>query len=1277
MIQNAEQLEDNADLDIEIFNPLDFPSIFIKPRRLVFPLGWVEHIPFAFFLIEVLKPRILVELGTHSGNSYCAMCQSVQQHHLDTKCYAVDTWHGDEHSRFYGPQILENLRSHHDLLYGGFSRLIQSTFDEAAQQFPRQSIDLLHIDGCHTYDHVLHDFETWLPKVSPNGIILFHDTNVRESDFGVWQLWSELSPRYPHFEFFHGHGLGVLAMSDIQPRALSTLLKASGAHAAVIRRFFAECGRSLRLEAHLQLADHHAVSEIERAGIRLCEAQPLHAGGNDSPLGYAQIFVPTRHGYTQENSTRIPVLTADWTKLVLSFDSGGAADPNIPLRLDPIDGPGTIEIAGVEVLSETHHHTYLRLAGESELESITVSGSATRILGRSNLTLFSFANDPQVYLPVFPVPEDSGLLRLQIWMRYTPDLSYASTLFDDLQARLTDYRSELKAAREQLQQREDELSSLRRALEDTQAALLKAESLAQKAESLEQIVESLEQKTESLAQKAEETDTLRDLLHERESTLRNLRRAFTEQERQVMDLYNSLSWRMTAPLRRFAWIRDTSFYKLLSRAILNIIVRPFSKMKPSSDIRVIRNSGLFDEQFYVSHYRDIAQAGIDPLWHYVHHGALERRDPNPFFHTGYYLRQCPDVAASRKNPLRHFIEVGASQRLNPNPVFNTAKYVEEHPEVLKSGINPLLHFIQHRPETSPYVPYAYDQWMRIHALNDTTLAEYRRHTEDFKYKPLISIIMPVYNIDRVYLEKAIDSVLRQVYPNWELCIVDDASPQSYIKEVLSHYSEIDKRIKIAFLETNHGMVFAYNTALSMASGEFVGTLDHDDELTCDALYENIKLLNSNPHLDLIYSDEDKIDLQNRHSEPFFKPDFSPDLLLSFNYICHFTLFRHAILDDIGGFRSGFDGSQDYDLILRVIEKTRSIAHIPKILYHWRRMPESAATAPGTKPYADLSSKRALDEYLERNGIEGKTEDGQFTGSFRVKRTLTQPEMVSIIIPFRDKAALLKTCISSILQKTQYPNYEILLVNNSSTESETIDYLDSLSTMSNIRVIDYNKEFNYSAINNYAAEQANGYYLLLLNNDIEVISEEWLSAMVEHGQRREVGAVGAKLLFPNHTIQHAGVVMGLGTAGHAFKHLPVENPGYFGFASVIRNYCAVTGACLLTRKAVYDELGGLNAKQLPVAFNDVDMCLRAIQAGYLVVYTPYALLYHHESASRGYDDDQTLKIHDPEKYRRIMDEERYMQERWKTYIKDDPFYSPNLTRVREDFEIRLWDELDSF
>ena len=519
----------------------------------------------------------------------------------------------------------------------------------------------------------------------------------------------------------------------------------------------------------------------------------------------------------------------------------------------------------------------------------------------------------------------------------------------------------------------------------------------------------------------------------------------------------------------------------------------------------------------------------------------------------------------------------------------------------------------------------------------------------FRYLPAVSILMPTFNTPRELLIKVIESVRAQYYENWELCVCDDSSSEPHVVEMLHEYSSKDPRIKVLASDERLGIARASNQALGLASGEFVGFLDHDDELTPDALLEVVRTLQE-VDADLIYSDEDKLDRDGERCEPFLKPAWSPDLFMSTNYLCHFSVYRREIVESIGGLRAGFDGSQDYDLALRFTERTDRIIHIPKILYHWRKVSGSAAAAAGAKPYAYESAVKALSEALRRRSVEGQITPNEIPGYYRVKRRVVKQGKVSIVIPTRDALRLLHRCIDSIESKTDYYNYEIVIVDNGSKQSETLEYLRSTTH----KVIRDDGPFNFSRLNNLAAAAVDGEYLLMLNNDTEVISPEWLSAMVEHAQRPEVGAVGGKLLYPGGTIQHAGVILGLGgVASHSHKDsLGVPGSCYYNFPNVIGDFSAVTAACLMIRRELFTSIGGFNERSLAVSFNDVDLCLRLRKLGLLVVFTPFALLYHHESASRS---------------RRVnMAENAYMLDKWGQEISSDPYYSPNFKTDGESY-----------
>jgi glycosyltransferase involved in cell wall biosynthesis/ubiquinone/menaquinone biosynthesis C-methylase UbiE len=564
----------------------------------------------------------------------------------------------------------------------------------------------------------------------------------------------------------------------------------------------------------------------------------------------------------------------------------------------------------------------------------------------------------------------------------------------------------------------------------------------------------------------------------------------------------------------------------------------------------------------------------------------------------------------------------------------------------------------------------YQEWIEKNEPASDELIQLKKSSKNFSYRPKISIITPIWNTDEKILRSAIESVINQIYDNWELCLVDGNSTKPHIKRVLNEYAQKESRIKVKFLPENKGIAGNSNEALALATGDFIGFLDHDDELVPFTLYEVVKLLNQNRNLQFIYSDEDKIDQNGNRKDPFFKPDWSPDLFLSQNYLCHFSVIDKALIDSVGGFHIGYDGSQDYDLFLRCSEKISpsSIAHISKILYHWRLIPGSAADQVGAKPYAFISAKKALEDALIRRGLNGRVEEGIFPSSYRVRYEILDHPQVSIIIPTKDHTEILKRCIQSILEKTEYLNYEIIIVDNKSSDDKTFEYYTSMKGNPKIKIINYDKPFNFSAINNYAVTYVDSPYLVFLNNDTEVISGEWLSAMLEHAQRGCEGAVGAKLLYPNNLIQHAGVVLGItgtpgqkGVAGHSHKNLPDNFTGYFLRSQIIGNYSAVTAACLMMRKDVFNEIGGFN-EDLAIAFNDVDLCLRIRSAGYLIVYTPYSLLYHHESMSRGYEDTT-------EKQMRFSREVTLTREHWGSLIDNgDPYYNPNLSLDNEDFSI---------
>jgi len=558
----------------------------------------------------------------------------------------------------------------------------------------------------------------------------------------------------------------------------------------------------------------------------------------------------------------------------------------------------------------------------------------------------------------------------------------------------------------------------------------------------------------------------------------------------------------------------------------------------------------------------------------------------------------------------------------------------------------------------------YQIWLDENSPKDSDYDRMVKSLPSLKYKPVISIIMPVYNTPKFYLEEAIESVLNQIYPYWELCIADDASTKKDAIEIIQKYAALDRRIKVILRKENGHISRASNSALEIATGDFIALLDHDDLLTRDALYEIASALNQNPDTDMIYSDEDKIEDNGNLRDPFFKPDWCPDSLLSRMYVGHLAVYRRTLVREIEGFRVGYEGAQDYDLALRITEKTNKIVHIPKILYHWRVHSNSTASSLSTKDYATIAAQKAITEAIHRRNEPGKVVS-VIGGHHIVRYKIKDYKLVSIIIPTKDLADTLDTCLSSIFEKTQYPNYEVILIDNGSVEDKTKELIARWSEKEPNRFRSYLLDipFNYPKINNYGAERAKGEYLLFLNNDTEILTPDWLDAMVEQAQRPSIGAVGALLLYPDSTIQHAGVITGLGgVAGHSHKHYHRNCPGYFYQIQTVNNYSAVTAACLMCRREVFEEVEGLEEK-LAVAFNDVDFCLKIKEKGYRNIYLPHVILYHYESKSRGYEDN-------PEKQARFSQEIKYMQNKWKTSLTIDSCYSKHLSHKTEDYSIAI-------
>ncbi len=679
-------------------------------------------------------------------------------------------------------------------------------------------------------------------------------------------------------------------------------------------------------------------------------------------------------------------------------------------------------------------------------------------------------------------------------------------------------------------------------------------------------------------------------------------------------------------------------YALRRKSLLSLVTFPEGK-------RLLRSFGqapeTFDEADYLNGLGSPIEDGQSALEHFLRLGYRGGREGR-FFNASEYENHYYDVAATGVDGFYHYKNYGEKE--GRTGFFVSVKQALKS----KSQLNYKSWLDHNQPK------------LEISRENATKLIS------RFTIKPTISIILPVYNPPLRYLKTAIESVLSQYYSHWELCIADDASKDESVRTYLTELAVSDPRIKLCFRDRNGHISQASNTALEQATGEFIALLDQDDELSPDSLFWIVDAINRNKDADLIYSDEDKIDEEGRRFDPHFKSDFNYELLLAQNMVCHLSVFRRSLVTELGGFRVGFEGAQDYDLILRVIEKSSQskILHVPRILYHWRALKGSTAREIRSKSYAAEAGRRALEEHIQRSGQSAKVViPDPSTAHYRVRFALNKPHpMVSILIPTRDRFELLQKCIESIALKTKYQPLEIIVIDNESTSAETLNYFTKLEAKG-IRVVRSGGPFNFSKLMNAAARVASGQVLLLLNNDIEVVSADWIDEMLSFAQQASIGCVGAKLWYPNDSIQHAGIVLGIGgVAGHSHKRLAKGLRGYFNRAVSHQAVSAVTAACLMVRREVYEAVGGFD-EDLPVAFNDVDFCLRVQALGYRNVFTPYAELYHHESLSRG--DDTS-----PSQATRFKAEVDFMRKRWGKALERDPFYNPNLTLDQDDFSLAV-------
>jgi GT2 family glycosyltransferase/glycosyltransferase involved in cell wall biosynthesis len=1469
-----------------MLNPLDHPICFAHPKRVTPLSAWHEHIPFAMLLVDLLRPAVIVELGTESGDSYCAFCQAVKELKLDARCYAIDTWRGDSHAGFYDASILSDLRAHHDPLYGSFSTLIESSFDEALKYFRDGSINLLHIDGYHTYEAVRHDFESWFAKLSEDGIALFHDTNVRERDFGVSIFWDEIKQRYPHFEFFHGHGLGLLAAGKTRSKEFQSLLQSSDEEAIRVRDFFFQLGHRVTLHAESEKTQRER-DEKERASAQLemelaslkahlaAERERAERETHQEERRKQNILQLFWHdgGFSEEHSLEAAI-ALDGEQREYAFRL--PANARGPLRLDPGNRPGYAEISCIQLyacaaesnvsdsdsdsineglinraainraaINEAAINEALINGGEliaswaadNDFAGLEPESGIARLAGNDSYRLFCFDEDPQLLLKSAPDRNDSrSWLLLVTLCAQERSLEIISGEIEKLereaalnQKQLAAREAELERARAQSAEREKNALSLAAILAERERAFEAAEKrfgcererfaeqmaardkelrgqsleLGRALSAAERLAEQMAQQEKALAEsqadsaerermaqaqegrlqslelsliekeageralivelndsKSSEEKLRREIAEqserseaEREQLIRRIEsseqsiqalnseldqrtklidekdRLIQEKEDQLCKIVASFGWRLLNRYGRFkhgfllpSFRRIRSAAEALARrsyhpaleavhelnalsgsagwesagndpqfnvagrfpqgwAQITVDIETESGVKGRARLYVDRGSGYSEAESYDLGTPGSKQKIYAPLGREV---VALRFDPfesrGKFKINNFTLKRVPALEAQKRNghnaqprALSRFIDFSLSRARNYRKTNGQFPSLAELPSAVQRTLrawsatgrdaaaasaattSPLI--------TSPLATFevpqpldAYDAWLEVNQWNARREETLRDRLSNIAKPPLLSILMPVYDPPPEFLNKAIQSVARQVYQNWELCIADDASGDPAIISLLEEWAARDPRIRVAFRKQNGNISRATNSAAELARGDYLVLMDQDDEITPDALGEIALYVSERPETDIVYSDDDKINAEGQRFAPQFKPDWSPELLLSYMYFSHIFALRRSLFFEAGQLRVGYEGSQDYDLALRASEAAKEIGHIPKTLYHWRAIPGSTAASGSAKPDSFNAGLRAVQDALDRRGVRAEVYQPDWAvkagcGIFAHRFPDDGPR-VAIIIPTKNNVAVLSACIES-LAKTTYKNYEVVIIDNESDDAETLEYLRQ-SQHRVLRIANTDVQFSFAAINNAAVKQADAEYALFLNNDTEVVAPEWLSQMVGYLGLPGVGAVGARLLYPDGRIQHAGITHGYynGMAGPAFKLLPGWDHGYLSYTMVARNYSAATAACLLTRRDLFISLGGFDEKNFAVAYNDVDYCYRLQAAGHRTVYCPTAELIHHEGYSRGFRDNPA----EPAAFRK------------KYGGRTDPFYNPNLSLADERFAI---------
>ena len=1539
---------------------------------------WSMHLPFAYELMAELKPATFVELGVYKGESYFAFCQSVQDNNLATQCYGVDTWTGDLHSGLYCAEIGEEVASYNSK-YAHFSHLLAMTFNEAARQFPEGSIDLLHIDGAHRYEDVKNDFETWLPKLSRNGVILFHDVMERDRGFGVYRLWEEIARPRASFLFEFGHGLGVWRQTPVSKRDapfLRMLFLADPLEQQAINRHYAGFSKEAEfapeagpdrsgdqtVPAFLQLfgsrngapceeylstieilpgqwcrpkidlpwglGDGSAplrIDPVDRVGLvdlaavtlrsstsgeilwsanteigfgellirgnalRLPHARLLRlfaygddpqvylphlrdevfqdplsleivlrfdaaaesidralAAWNESgisssvspaeakpslPSAADSISAPTiterddsrkirmviysagESGYSEERASEIFYSGGCWSRLDIALQRGLGT---MPLRLDPLTAIGLIDVASMTLRSAINDEILWRANGRGGLETLQVSGTAVRIPHPHLARILSYGEDPQIFLPAFPAGKFDGPLRLEVWLKTETGIvsirkgiselaaissralaqeSQSRGLLEQTTREASSKDAEMQSLKDQNARQQADIENLeatRIALEADLAELreslhcartdiaqfiseLEAErvyrtNLEEEIKLLEAGHKKSEAKAESFrAENARELDQARAQCASAGQELATARKELLSLRHHLLGHKNtSTELRLKLDVAKERVRRQQSEIEQFKASTLWKAVKPIQKLR-NHFVKRRGQAALAEPRqnnhdaayaFWLEHPERPSAAGskivfsgwvIGPPRQLVYgvraviggkvfageHG-FERPDVAAAHdgrvgatHAGFAivvdlppgLHDVSLQALNNKGQWKEFLShrYTVMEPVSPHagtldlPRENTSNetnllhlygwlYVrEDHVERLwanlKGAARNFLTYGLHRPDVAKILPDApsadasgfegyvplergvsgsvtvevyarlrsgleflcferevtlqplslspagsdipvlslaldpYEAWLETNKLTPVLIKKMAEDAERIVGTgPLISVIVPVYNTPEVYLKALIESLQSQIYPKWQLCLADDASPRQGVDAIIEEAVRSDSRIKSVRRASNGHIAEASNSALELADGDFIGLLDHDDLLTPDALLHVAEAICSEPAVDFLYTDEDKLSGNSRRYDPIFKGAFSPEMSITHNYLQHFAVIRKTLVRKVGGFRPGFEGAQDLDLYLRILEQTTpgQVRHVPFVCYHWRSHAESTASSGAQKTYVFDSARKSISEALHRRKLRAvpflpsiAAKNNCCLYQLRWSKELLKENPVTIVVPTKNQTDLLKKCIASIERTVDPAFVSLIVVDDFSDEPATCRYLAELRgnsrlSCSVIQPRARSAEFNFSKLVNDGVAQVTTPLVLLLNNDTEALEPGWLEDMVGWMCVDGVGAVGAKLLYTDGTIQHAGVIVGShgGLAEHVFHRLPKDVIGLNFLTHAARNVTAVTAACMLTSKAAFESVNGFDEECFGMEYNDVDFCLRLAQLGKRIVFTPQAELLHHCGKSRG-------------------------------------------------------------